>query len=170
MAAGLPESTTWRDAKGHTSRVSFYVASTGTVTSEQLAANTVVNSIIPLTNASLQSRKGPGTSVAGVVTYGTNAEFPSIEDKAVFTFADANGGLHRFQIPAPLLAIFLADGETVDLSNTNVVTFTSAVIANAVTRQGVAIGFIVGGTRLRRKQQRKLNIFILDPALTGPAE
>jgi hypothetical protein len=170
MAGGLKESVTYRDAKGNTGRVSFYVASTGTVASEQLAANTVVNSIAALTNALEQSRTGPGTSVAGLVTYGTNAEFPSIEDKAVFTFADANGGLHRFQIPAPKLAIFDADGETVDKTQADVVTFTSALVANAVNRNGIAIGFFVGGIRIRRKLHRKLTIFVLDPSLNEPAE
>jgi hypothetical protein len=170
MAGGLKEVLTYRDAKGNTARVSYYVASSGTQATQATAAAAVSTSITALSNAVLQAAIGPATSVRQEVVYGTNSEFPTVEDKAVFTFQTADGAIHRFQIPAPQSAIFLSDGETVDPANTAVVTFTSAVIANCVDVHGTVIGFGAFGTRIRRKMHRKLNIFIKNPALSGPGE
>jgi hypothetical protein len=126
--------------------------------------------MVPLSNAVLQSYIGPATQPAQEVVYGTNAVYPAVEDKAIFTFQTATGGIHRLQIPAPKSTIFLADGETVDPANTDVVAFVSAVIANAVTRNGEVIGFGAFGTRIRRKLHRKLTIFVKNPDETGPGE
>lgn len=170
MAAGARETVTYRDAKGNTARTSFYVASTGTLTAQNTAALAVLTALDALTNCALASATGPATNPALPVVYGTNAAYPSVEDKAIFTFTSAVGSIHRFQVPAPLAAIFLADGETIDPANTLVTAFTSAVVANTVSRDGVAITFGAFGTRIRRKMHRKFNIFTKNPALTGPGE
>lgn len=170
MAGGLREATTWRDAKGNTVRVSYFVASTGTAITQATAAQNVINTIVPLTNATGAGAIGPLTVPRTEVVYGTNSPYPNVEDKANFTFQDANGSIHRFQVPAPKDTIFLADGETVDPANTDVVAFVAAVIANCVTAEGNAIAFGANGTRIRRKMHRKFNIFTKDPALTGPGE
>lgn len=170
MAGGLREVRTYRDAKGNTARVSFFVANTGTTATQFTAANTVNAAIDALTNAVVQSAIGPATGPRQEVVYGTNATYAGVEDKAIFTFQTSTGDIHRFQIPAPLASIFLADGETVDPTNTAVVAFVSAVVANCVSQNGEAITFGAFGTRIRRKMRRKLTIFIKDPALTGPGE
>lgn len=170
MAGGQKQTITWRDAKGNTARSTFYVASGGTLASQNTAALAIINAMAPLSNAVQQAYNGPANAPATEVVYGTNAEFASVEDKAVFTFQTATGSIHRFQIPAPIAAMFLADGETVDPANTAVVTFTSAVVANAFTRGDEAITFGAFGTRVRRKMHRKLTIFVKNPALSGPGE
>jgi len=170
MAAGLAEAVTFRDAKGNTARVSFFVDSGGTAITQHAAAAAVITAMEALSNAIVQAYKGPATNPSIAVVYGANATFASIEDKAIFTFLTADGSTHRYQIPAPLEAIFLADGETVDPSNTAVTAFTSAVVANTVGRTGTAITFGAFGTRIRRKMRRRINIFTKDPSLSGPDE
>lgn len=172
MAIGaLPERVTYRDAKGNTARVSFFVANTGTLTSQSAAASAVITAMDPLTNAARQSNTGPATEGAQEVVYGTNANYGSVEDKAVFVFQSATGAIHRFQIPAPVAAIFLPDGETIDPGNALVGAFATAVTANATSRAGDPITFGSGlGTRIRRKMHRRLTIFVKDPSLNEPAE
>lgn len=164
------ESVTYRDAKGNTGRVSFFVDGGTSANAASTAAGTVITAMNALTNAVLQSAVGPSLVVQQEVVYGTNATFASVEDKAVFTFQTATGDLHRFQIPAPISSIFLADGETVDPANTAVVTFVSAVIANCLSRNNQVLGFGAFGVRQRRKIRRKLSIFTKNPALSGPDE
>jgi hypothetical protein len=160
---------TWRDSKGNTARMSFFV-NAATAALQAVAANNIFVTIGPLTNAAFQSSSGPETAVPTEVVYGASSVYETVEDKAVFTFQTAAGGIHRFQVPAPLEAIFLADGETVDPANTAVVAFVAAVIANATNRNGNAIAFGANGVRKRVKLRRRLNIFLKNPALTGPDE
>lgn len=163
------QSYTWRDAKGNTARTSFYIQGAN-ATAQATAANAIFSTMGALTNAAFQSSSGPETAAPTEVVYGTNAAYASVEDKAVFTFQTAHGSLHRIQIPAPVAAIFLADGETVDATNTAVVAFTSAFVANACDSDGVTIGFGAFGIRQRRKTRRKLSIFTKDPSLSEPGE
>lgn len=170
MAAGARETVTFRDAKGNTARTSYYVSSTISLTAQNTAANAILTPLIALTNAALAAATGPSTNPALPVTYGTNAAYPSVEDKAIFTFTSAVGSIHRVQVPSPIAAIFLADGETIDPSNTLVTAFVSAYVANAVSRDGVAITFGAFGTRIRRKMHRRFSIFTKNPSLSGPGE
>lgn len=170
MAGGQLQTVVWRDAKGNTATTRYYVASGGTLTTQNTAALAIYNAMVPLTNASAQALHGPANAPATEVIYGTNAEFPTVEDKVVFTFQSANGSIHRYQIPAPKSSIFLADGETVDPANTDVVAYTSAVVANAFSRDDIAVTFGGFGIRKRVKLRRKLTIFTKDPTLTGPGE
>lgn len=160
---------TFRDAKGNTARFSFYVSG-ATATLQATAAGNVSSALTPLTNAHLQAGSGPDTRPPSEVVYGTNAEYASVEDKAMFVFQTAAGATHRYQVPAPIAAIFKTDGETIDATNTAVIAFVSAMIANATDANGNAIAFGANGTRLRRKIRRRLNIFVKDSSLSGPAE
>lgn len=164
------EALTWRDAKGNTARTTFYVDTQLSLTAANTAALAIQTAMVALTNCVLQAAIGPHAVDPQEVVYGTNSQYASVEDKAVFTFQTAAGDIHRFTIPAPKASIFLADGETVDAANTDVVAYTSAIIANAVTRGGQLIAFGAFGIRQRRKTRRKLNIFLKDPSLTEPAE
>lgn len=170
MAGALKQSCTYRDAKGNTARVTFYVSPSGTLTTQNAAAVAVITALDALTNAHRYSATGPATEAAQPVVYGTNSSYASVEDKAIFTFTTATGAIHRFQIPAPLASIFLADGETIDSANTLVTAFNSAVVANVVSRDSDAVTFGANGTRIRRKARKRLNIFVLAPDLVGPAE
>jgi hypothetical protein len=163
------QSFTWRDAKGNTARTSFYVAGAN-AGAQAVAANNIFVTLGPLTNAAFQSSSGPETAAPIEVVYGGAATYENVEDKATFTFQTASGAIHRYRIPAPVAAIFLADGETVDPANTAVVAFVSAVIANAVDRNGNAIAFGAVGIRQRVKIRRKLTVFTKTPSLSGPDE
>lgn len=168
--ATFPEAFTYRDDKGNTARVSYFV----TDSTLALAATDMSNLAplqLALTNAVLATAKGPYTTSPAAAGYGANADFEACEDKAVMTFVTSTGALHRYQIPAPKSAIFLADGETVDPANTDVAAYTAGVIANKVSsRDGALITAFIGGTRARRKLNRRLNIYTKNPQLTTPAE
>lgn len=168
MAGGLKETVTWRDAKGNTARTSFFVANAGTAITEAAASDAITTPLAALTNCVNAGQTGPRTNPKTEVVYGTAATYATVEDKVVFTFQTATGDIHRMQVPAPIEAIFLADGETVDPANTLVVAFSSAFIANAVSQNGEAITFGAFGTRIRRKIHRKGTNFTKNPALTGP--
>ena len=171
MANGLKESTTWRDVKGNTARVSYYVSSGGTQITQAAAAAAVLTAIGAITNCAFQSASGPSTSFAQPVAFPSpTTPFQSVEDKAVFTFQDAAGAYHRYAIPAPLLSIFLADEETVDDSNADVIAFNTAMITNVKNSFGDALIDFNGAIRTRRKLHRKLNINVRDPSLSGPGE
>lgn len=170
MANGLVQTYTWRDARGHTSVTKLYVENDSVPANERTRGLTLGTDLQGLSNAFIERTHGPYTSPAGPVAYGTQADFGSIEDKAVLTFEDTGGGLHRIKIPAPLASIFLADGETVDNSNTAVALFITDMIALARTRDGVAFIAMPAGIRTRVKTRRKVNIWTLNPAETGPDE
>lgn len=163
------EHFTFRDCKGNTARMTFYSNQT-TAALAATAFGNILNGITPISNAAVQSAIGAYEISPQEAVYGTTSEFKTVEDKAVFSFQDPSGGLHRFAVPCPKTEIFLADGETVDATNTDVVTFVSAVTANAFTRSGQAIGFGAFGIRKRTKPRRKLNIFIKSANLDEPAE
>jgi hypothetical protein len=160
------ETFIWRDAKGNTAATRYFVGGTNSVTS----ALNIMNAQKAITNAFLQAAHGPLTLPAQEVVYGAAADYRDVEDKAVFTFQDAFGGIHRFQVPAPIAGIFLPDGETVDITNTLVVAYVSAVQAGAFTRDDQPIGFGAVGFRIRKKMHRRFTVFTKNPNLSGPGE
>lgn len=165
-----PETVSYRDAKGQTAKTSFFVVA-ATPALALTAASTLVPLITALTNAALQNAKGAYTTSPTVNSYGTNAVYETIEDKAQLTFQTATGAIHRYQIPAPKAAIFMADDETVDPANADVLALAAAFVADQVaSRDGSLIASFIGGIRVRRKFQRKFNIFTRNPAETGPGE
>lgn len=167
----------WTDAKGNTARVSAFMFETTGGTFQDVAGlwSSIQTSMAALTNAHVYG--GTFSAPPSKLFYGTNAEFPNIEDKAVLTFQDDDEILHRWQIPAPKAAIFLADGETVDPANGLVDAFINDIIAGdgtnlaEVTSQAShGMASFIGGTRVRRRLHRRFNIRTKDPALTGPGE
>jgi len=161
------QTATFRDDKGETATVRFYVTADTQADATPLAQD-IVDAIVPLTNASLDSAQGAYTRSPDAHAYGTDAEYERIEDKARMTFQTAVGSIHRYSIPAPKIGIFAADGETVNGANTDVATFTAAMIAAGCSRDGVAIDSFVGGLLGRGPFRRKFTIFTKNPALTGP--
>lgn len=176
------QSITFRDAKGNTGRFGFFMdcqaAASGTAIQTDL--NTVMATIPPLTFAAVQRFTGYNTEY-GVAQYGAHASggaYESIIDKAVMVFQDAAGQLHRYEIPAPKVAIFKNDKITVDPANSAVAAFTAAfstVQAGGCfvcSRQDIALANFMGGVYKARKLHRRLNILVLEPDLTPslPAE
>lgn len=163
MPAALQKvSFTFRDAKNQTARMTFIIGDT-TPTTIYADAATLKGHLQALSNAHVQIVATDYTDT----TTGTAAVYGSVEDKAVFTFQDADGVLHRWKVPAPKTAIFQADGETVDFSVTAVNDFKTDMLAFIYDQDGVQITSSVGGTRARVKAQRRFNVRTRNPALTG---
>lgn len=167
--AVYPETITYRDVKGQTAKTSFFV-SEATPAAALTAAQAIVNAFDALTNGARQNAKGAYTTPPSPVGYGANAVFKDIEDKAVLTFTTASGAIHRYQVPAPVASLFLADEETVDSSNADIATLFAAMSGVASSRDGSLINAFIGGIRIRRRFQRRFNIFTKDPTLSGPGE
>lgn len=168
--ATFPQTVTYRDARGETTRVSFFI-----VAATEALASTAAQVVIPLldalTNAANQGSRGAYSTSPSPVSYGATAQFESSEDKAMVAFTTNTGALHRYQVPAPKAAIFLADLETVNPAQADVAAFTAAVIAQGVSsRDGADITTFIGGIRIRKKLRRRVNIYTLAPNLTIPAE
>jgi|SRR5215472_8111117 len=134
----------------------------------ETSAAAVITAIQGLTNLATANANGPFSLDPSEVTYPTFALFGSVEDKARFTFQTAKGANHRFEIPGPLSTIFLADGKTVDKTNTAVVAYTSAVVANCVDTDGNLIAFGGNGIRIKRRTHRKLSTFTFAPDNSTP--
>lgn len=159
----------FRDIKGQTSTVRMFIV--GATPAAALADGIAIEAALAaLSVASLGASKGAFTSSPAINTYGAAGAYDSVEDKAQLTYQTGTGAIHRYEIPAPLASIFLADDETVDPANGLVAALTAAMVGKASSRDGVLLGSYVGGIRTRTKMIRKFNIFTLNPQLTGPGE
>jgi len=161
--------TAWgfRDAKGNTVRLRCLV---GTATSAGLI--TQQGNLGPLLQACSNAHVYAITTAdAPDRAYGTSAEYNTVEDKAQLTFVGVDGSLHRYQVAAPISGAFLADQETVNPANTAIAAlvtfFQTYVYGRAADTSPLTY---IGGSRVRRRQHRRLNIFVKDPTLTEPAE
>jgi len=99
----------------------------------------------------LQSWEGPLTintpsPLAGV--------YAGVKDYARFTFSDDKGNRANVLLPAPKLAIFLADGKTVNPAYFLVAPFILDVLGNLVAPQsGLPLVKFIGGILVRSKQE-----------------
>lgn len=172
MALAYPNVVTFRDAKGNTARVKYNVTGANP-TALSTAAQAIFTPLVALSTLAVQTSRGAFTTHLTANTYPSPvAQYPNVEDKAVFTFGTVVGSLHRIKVPGPLASIFLADLETIDPANAAVTAFTTAFTSNALDSDGNGIVFFIGGTRTRVKARKRLNIFVLTPSLTvsEPAE
>lgn len=161
------QTATFRDARGFTATTRFFVTgadSAGLAT----AAQAVLTPMAALSTLAFQSSHGPDSTPPNEALYPTPATYSDVEDKAVFVFQTAAGGFHRYRIPGPKSAIFLADGRTVDPANALVVAYAAAVIANVVDADGNAVAFGPTGSRTRSRTKRKLGSLTKNPQLTTP--
>jgi len=175
----IAQTYTWRDAKGNTANMKFYIDFTaGTVANASTFGGALVTLLDALTNAAIQSAHGPA-GLYGVLQYGAHpAEYQSVEQKAVLVFQDSSGQLHRFKLPAPVVAMFLADQQTVNPAFGGVASLitklTTADVNGvfAVSRQDLPFSNYIGGFYATTKLRRRLNVTVLTPALTPstPAE
>lgn len=174
--ATFPQSVTYRDAKGQTAVMKFYVVN-ATTAGAYTAAQAAIAAINPLTNCAENGAQGAYTRSPVPNTYGDPSTYETVEDKAQLTFQTATGAIHRYMIPAPIEDMFLADGETVkspdaggDAQQVLLQDLVDAFVGDVASRDGVTINSYIGGIRLRRKLKRRFNIFTLNPQLTGPGE
>jgi len=111
--ATYPQTVTYRDDKGQTATMRFYIVN-ATAAGALAAGQALVNALDDLTNGANDGARGAYTSSPTVHSYGANANFESVEDKAMLTFQTATGAIHRYMIPCPIEAMFMADGEIVE--------------------------------------------------------
>lgn len=162
-----PVSFIFRDAKSNIAKTKMWIAQTAA--NFEPTAATLVADLQAISNANVSS----SIDNAAAPTNGTAATYLDVEDKAVLVFQDFYGAQHRFQVPAPKSTIFLADQETVDPTNSAVLTLINDMSSGGVgvtTRQGITLTGMLGGFRARRHLHRKVNINTKNPALTGPGE
>jgi hypothetical protein len=196
LTTAQKETYTFRDHKANNARVALYLNPANTTAQAAAHAAVLGQDMYALYTGDTQFFSDGATPTIkshGVYTtvaqpwsgsFNSSGDYLSIEDKAVFVFQDASGSLHRYQIPAPEHTIFLSDQETIDTSQTVVrqfiadmlaatymtVTANAAALHPVTSAQAYALTAFVGGLRIRRKQQRKVNIYTKNPALSGPAE
>ena len=162
IPVGVLATATLRDAKNQVSVAKWYA--TGVGVAFLAAANALAVAIDTASNCHLDNSTGnpPLAPVAG----GTSGNWIDVEDKGVVVIQTASGALHRFEVPAPVDGFFLPDGETMDGAGVGQ-DYGDVIIANAVTKDGVAFVSVVGGYRDRVRTQRKFNIRTRTPQLTG---
>lgn len=169
------ESLTYRDARGNTSTIRFFV-NAATAADRTTKAQAVIDAILPLTNALLQRASGP-------VDYSTPLAYPApaagegftpIEDKLVLKGQCSNLQSWSIQLPAPIEAAFLADDETPDFTQAAlaalIVVLQTAGAGGAVVSSlpGSPLALVYGGARIRRKAHRRFSLTTKNPQLTGP--
>jgi len=162
-----PFGIAFRDARGFLYYERFYTQAADPATAAG-QATAFFALIFPLSNADAEK----GTGVLLLPTYpasrGSTDPYSSGTVKLVLVFQDAYGDAHRFQLPSPKAALFLADGLTLDQTQTPFVNFLAGIAANnIVSRDGVGLITFLGGFRKIGKQKRKLTQDVLAPSLAN---
>lgn len=147
MANATKNTVTGTDYVGRTCRTSFY--------SDTAAhALDLANAIAAVSNAELNKVIGFSDQT---VTPGTgtplNAEFPSTQDKCVLIFRAADNSTHKYQVPAPLAALFDADYQYVPNTGDSA-TLITAYLTYAFTPGGEALSVFLRGHRSFRKSRK----------------
>lgn len=186
----------FRDHKGNTARTNIYMQFDATPGDNDTQGQVYARDLYAMQcgdtkflhdgSTPIVDAKGPFTAQAQpwTGTFNSSGDFKTVEDKMTLNFLTATGSIHRLQIPNPLVSLFLADTETVDKLNVVTSQFVSdmlnitynsiaprtGVLRAACDRDGVILTKFIGGFRLRRKMQRKVNIYTLSANLDEPAE
>jgi len=156
---------TFRDSQGRTSTVRMWLkADNADPTVFNTALNNVYAALTPCTNAAPQQvTLFPPQDVS----YGVNAVYASIMDKAILMFQDNAGARHMFHVPAPKAAMFDVDGVTV--VNTGITaTLTAAITANAQSRDASPLAFL-SGWLAKARNQRRTSSLVRRPSGSGQA-
>lgn len=196
LATPVGEVYTFRDVKNNQAHLKMYlpasVADVDMVTQfrryavDLFSLQTGRGKLAPDGTTLIVGARGPFTSnqQEWSISANSDGDYRSVEDKAVFVFGDAAGGLHRYQVANPESDLFMADGETIDVSqavNKQLIadmlhaTFSGTapnvdIVSPVCGPSGALLVQWIGGYRRRAKQQRKLTIYTLAPDLGGPAE
>jgi hypothetical protein len=178
----VTQTFTFRDAKGNTASMRFWLNDAASVVNPPVVnaqdlASTLRTALVAASNAAYQASSGP-LSEHGTAAYGaTGAQYQDVPMKGTFVFQDTAGRLHRYALPAPKIALFKADQQTIDPANALVIAVKTALLATQdgtffCSPDGTALHDFMGGVWQGRKIRRKLNILVLDPTLTPalPAE
>ena len=164
-SAGL----TLRDQRGYTARVHWTQAyDSAAQAGAVVAAETLATQIVALTTGALASTSGLASQGVRPLTYGAGGLYYSVADKAEMFWRTSSGSVAVQRIPAPLRALFLADGSTINPANLEIALYEAAVLAAAVTNQGgdLLITF-VGGKLATRPARRRIATTVREPGLTS---
>ncbi len=167
------QSYSFRDSRGMTSTMKFWVTTDNAADAATLGG-AITTALAAMTNAHITSTRGSYADTPEF-GYGSDAQYAPIEDKASLTYVTQRQVLHRFRVPAPKATVFMADEQTVDPADTLIVAFNTAfldTITNTFVSDalGNPLTGYVGGIRTRSPLRRKVNIYTLNPAETGPDE
>jgi hypothetical protein len=181
------QSISMRDARGHVGKMRYYYTFDDAVTAGPDNASAQCDRInlalAAASNAAITHIGGMAGRLFMPNNYGTAAQFADAEDKArlVYLMGPASGPtvdfvLTAIEIPAPKLAIFYADQETVNGASALVIAINTQLAAidatggRLTTRGGNVFVNFVGGYRNRRKLQRKLTLWTKSANLDEPEE
>jgi len=182
-----PAGITLRDSRGWTSNIRWWtsvdVASGTAVSDVETINDAVIAAIQGLTNAATVRFYGLfNLNNPDPASYGGTGQFSSVIEKALMTFQDAGGKIHRWRIPAPLAAIFQSDLTTVtnDGSQAAVVAYVAAMKATSnsafvgsrattgvanTSQLSLPLTHFIGGRKIVTKSPRRLNTFIKSSGL-----
>lgn len=176
-----------RDNRGHLGKVGWYyefdLVDAAHINDAYAQNVAIAAAFVACSNAAQVAYGGFVGRVLEPNVYGASAQFPSAEDKARLTFlaldddiAPTFASFVHYEVPAPKLAIFYADQETVNSATAPMTALINALLAidpsggHTVSNAGSLVGSFLGGVRKRRKLQRKLTIYDKSPNLDEPEE
>lgn len=147
---------TVRDAAGRVAKTAIQLALTEYDPTGTLAAawKILVKSIMVGTSKVV---KLTTTQFEALDNSGVTGPRANREDKVTADLPDVNQVVHTYRIPTPAISIGQSGGsDKLDLTDTAVLAWVSAMTANAVTSDGVAFaGTITGGRFIRNKPEKK---------------
>lgn len=178
-------SFTFRDAKGQTRKITLCYNAEGAANSNLQSyaidsAQQVVPVLQALSNAHVQQELnlGGGAAQAGV-TWGTAANYQSVATQARLYYLTSDPGgdpspTATITIPAPVASLFLADGVTVDPTNTAIAAFNAVALTpppltntwGLATKSGLQYTTFIGGILIGKKLSRKWTKYTYNPELT----
>jgi hypothetical protein len=148
--------TTVKDNAGRVAKTAVQLAlanwnPTGTIPA---AWKVIIEALI---NSSSKVEKQSTASVNEVTPTVVPAPRCNREDKVTIDLPDVNGVTHTFRIPTPSVSLAPTLGsDTLDITNTLVTAWATAMMTYAVTSDGVAFtGEVTGGRYIRHKSEKK---------------
>lgn len=164
------ETLSWRDSRGFIGHSRYYV---GGVSDGERSANAqaIANLLANLSNAHLESAKGPWTATVAAPAYGASVEYNNIEAVLHLAWRTAEGVAVTTELPCPISGAFVSDQETLSILNPDVAALMSGGVTYKIsTRGGLAAAGWTGGTRLMRGFRSVETGRSLDPAQNSPSE
>ena len=165
--AAYPFGMVFRDSRGFLYTVRFYTLADDAPTAAA-QATAFAAAFESLSNADFE--KGTGCLLVPQVpaSRGGLGTYASGTMKAVLVWQDEYGDVHRYRLPAPSSAIFLADGITINQAYGPMATALAAFVSQHIGgRSNVAVSDFLGGYLRAGKQRRRLTQDILAPSLAN---
>lgn len=149
------------DFNGDVATVRFPVISSGTATIANLVTNagTLETALAAATNGKVTRQGFSVLFNEAQYLVGTappnNAEYSSVTDGARLQFADGGGERMSVTIPAPLEALFGANSNVVDSTQTDVAAIIAAVASICNSLSGSFFNLYKGGIKVGKRARRR---------------